>query len=196
MQRRSVIARAAIGSVALTAAALTAAQTATAHDDGGHDEAEYRATLRTLNASGVTGEVRLTAENGKVEVELKARGLETGDTKVHMSHIHGFGKDGQDATCPKMSDDPDGGVLTFFDGLPFYGPVLVTLGHDTQFPDGRLEFERTYDMTDAGGAISTLGPLDHYVVVVHGLSVPAAGKEGDTKYDASTPVACAVINTH
>jgi len=150
-----------------------------------------RLSLDALLTSTTSGEVELEVENGKVEVELKARGLETGDMKLHMSHIHGFGADGQDATCPKMSDDPNGGVLTFADGLPFYGPVLVTLGHDTHVPDGRLEFERTFDMTDAGAPISTLGPLDHYVVVVHGLTVP--GSDGAMHYDASTPVACAVI---
>jgi hypothetical protein len=196
VQRRTLVARAAIGTAAAAVAALTATQAATAH---GSDD-EFRGNLKMLNHSGVHGKVRLNADDGTVEVKLRARGLE--EMQVHMSHIHGHG-DGNQATCPKMSADTnDDGVLTFAEGLPDYGPVMVGLGVDLT-NDDELEYERTFTMTGATGippnaAITALGDLDQYVVVVHGMTL---ADDPDTPaveraYVASLPVACAVIKEH
>jgi hypothetical protein len=193
--RRTLVARIGIGAAAAAVAAITATQAATA----GGDDDEYRGTLRMLNHSGVHGKVKLDAENGKVEVKLRARGLEP--MQVHMSHIHGKG-DNHQATCPKMKDDVnDDGVLTFAEGLPAYGPVMVGLGVDKT--NKKLRYERTFTMTGATGIppeapIRRLGDLDQYVIVVHGMTL---ADDPDTPtveraYVASLPIACAVLKEH
>jgi hypothetical protein len=140
-------------------------------------------TLMQLNDSGVQGTVTLVEHNGQIRANLRASGLEP--MQVHHQHIHGFG-DGTQATCPDMSLAGDDGVLSFADGLPAYGPVVVTLGHDMA---DALQYSRTFTQTDAGNPVSTMGSLDQYVVVVHGLTVAGA-------FDPTLPVACAVLTIH
>lgn len=142
-------------------------------------------SLMPLNDSGVRGTVTLVERNGQIRANLDASGLEPG--AMHMQHIHGFG-DGSQATCPSMSLAGADGVLSFAEGLPAYGPVQVTLGHDTT-SGGQLSYSRTFDTTDAGASVTSLGALRQYVVVVHGLTSGGS-------FVPSLPVACAVLTSH
>ncbi|HEY9474305.1 MAG TPA: hypothetical protein VIS06_10700 [Mycobacteriales bacterium] len=142
-------------------------------------------TLVELNHSGVHGVVTLVERDGQLRVDLNGHGLEPG--QMHMQHIHGFGN-GTQAHCPDMSLAGADGVLSFAEGLPAYGPVVITLGHDV--PAGSdLADSRTFTSIDAGAPETSLGAFDQYVIVVHGLT--NAGN-----FDPSLPVACAVLTTH
>lgn len=142
-------------------------------------------SLVALNHSGVHGEVTLVERAGKLRVNLNAHGLEAG--KIHVHHIHGFGN-GTQAHCPDMSLAGADGVLSFAEGLPAYGPVVITLGKDVT-AGSHLAYSRTFTSTDAGAPETSLGRFDQYVIVVHGMT--NAGS-----YDPTEPVACAVLTTH
>lgn len=166
---------------ALTAAALAVLPAAAAPSND-HAAVVSHGTLMELNDSGVQGTVTLIERNGQIRANLDASGLEP--MQMHMQHIHGF-SDGVQATCPDMSLAGADGVLSFGEGLPAYGPVKVTLGHD-MVAGGTLQYSRTFATTDAGDPVGTLGSLDQYVIVVHGLTTGGA-------FDATVPVACAVL---
>ena len=178
--RTGILLAAAITAVAVATFSASAAPARTA---GGNAAVVSHGTLMQLNDSGVQGTVTLVERNGQIRANLRASGLEP--MQVHHQHIHGFG-DGTQATCPDMSLAGDDGVLSFADGLPAYGPVVVTLGHDMV---DALQYSRTFTQTDAGNPVSTMGSLDQYVVVVHGLTVAGA-------FDPTLPVACAVLTIH
>jgi hypothetical protein len=169
---------------ALTAAALAVLPAAAAPTTD-HAAVVSPGTLMELNDSGVQGTVTLVERNGQIRANLDASGLEP--MQMHMQHIHGFG-DGTQAACPDMSLAGADGVLSFAEGLPAYGPVKVTLGHDMVQAD-TLEYSRTFTDTDAGSPVSTLGSLDQYVIVVHGLTTGGV-------FDPTLPVACAVLTIH
>ncbi|HEX5494910.1 MAG TPA: hypothetical protein VFX70_10090 [Mycobacteriales bacterium] len=169
---------------AATAAAVTtavAAQPAAASNGAVVDHG----TLVALNHSGVHGVATLVERAGKLRVNLNVHGLEPG--KLHVHHIHGFG-DGTQSHCPDMSLAGADGVLSFTDGLPAYGPVVITLGKDVT-PASRLAYSRTFRSTDAGAPETSLGAFDQYTIVVHGMT--NAGT-----FDPTEPVACAVLTTH
>lgn len=173
-----------LGLAATAAVALAAGQATTAVADRGGTTVNH-GTLVELNDSGVTGTVTVLEKGDHLRVNLDASGLEPMQT--HMQHIHGFGN-GTQATCPDMSVAGGDGILSFAEGLPFYGGVVVTLGHDHVMGDD-LAYSRTFEETDAGADVSTMGDLAQYVVVVHGLTVGNA-------YVPSLPVACAVLEVH
>lgn len=170
---------AAVAMLALAMAPATAAPSAAQAAIVSHG------SLVALNHSGVSGSVTLVERDGTIRANLDASGLEP--VQMHMQHIHGFG-DGNQASCPTMDMAGADGVLSFAEGLPSYGPVLVTLGHD-QTSGSTLDYSRTFASTDAGATVRTLGALDQYVIVVHGLT--SAGT-----FVPSLPVACAVLTTH
>lgn len=181
--RRTTRTRAVIATAAAAAAitAGVAAQPAAASNGAVVDHG----TLVALNHSGVHGVVTLVERAGKLRVNLNVHGLEAG--KLHVHHIHGFG-DGTQAGCPDMSLAGADGVLSFAEGLPVYGPVVITLGKDVT-PGSHLAYSRTFATTDAGAPETSLGAFDQYVVVVHGMT--NAGS-----FDPTEPVACAVLTTH
>jgi hypothetical protein len=184
-QHRSLLVRAGLwgaAPVALAAAAALATGPAVAAPQAA---VVSHGSLTPLNHSGVKGTVTLVERNGQIRANLQASGLEP--MAMHMQHIHGFG-DGTQATCPSMSLAGADGVLSFAEGLPAYGPVQVTLGHDVT-DGGRLAYSRTFASTDAGASVDSLGALRQYVIVVHGLT-------NSGSFDPSLPVACAVLTTH
>lgn len=128
----------------------------------------------------------LVERDGQVRVNLDAHGLEAG--RFHMEHLHGFGN-GKQATCPDMSLAGADGVISFAEGLPAYGPPLITLDAGVLAGTSRA-YSKTFAATNIGAPmpVSSLGALDQYVVVVHGMTLP------DGSYDGTTPVACAVIS--
>lgn len=171
--------------VIATACALAATGLAGPALADGRGAVVEHGTLIELNDSGVAGTVTIVGRGDSIRVNLSASGLEAG--QLHMQHIHGVG-DGNQATCPDMSLAGDDGILTIGEGLPAYGPVKVTLGRD-MVAGSDLGYSRTFNATDAGATLDTLGELTQYVVVVHGLTVEGA-------YVASLPVACAVLEVN
>jgi hypothetical protein len=177
MPRRRTAVGIAAGATALAATALTplSAQAAGPVMD--------RGALIALNDSGVSGQVTVVNEGGQLRVSLAAVGVE--GMQVHLSHIHGFG-DGAQASCPDASLAGDDGILTFEEGLPAYGPVVVGLGDDTT-RGSQLVYSRTFTETAAGDPVSSMGAIDQYVIVVHGMTVNGT-------YEQTLPVACAVLS--
>lgn len=137
----------------------------------------YMVNLHELNHSGVSGHVILLELDGSLTAFVIARGLVPNE--VHMQHIHGFAD--KQATCPTPveADANHDGIITFAEGLPFYGPVVVPLTpYPTASAHGTVLFRNTF---------STIDNLDEYVVVLHGLTV-------NGQYDMTLPVACGAIH--
>ena len=163
----------------LTIFALTVAPQASARQGVHH----YSVILRALNGSGVTGVATMDLDGSALTVTVVASGLEANQT--HMQHIHAI--DHGNSTCPPPSADANGdGIVSFAEGLPFYGPVRLPLtvsGTTYPFigPSGSVSYSRTFAI-DAHDFLA----LQTKVVVLHGLTVNGA-------YDPSTPIACGQI---
>lgn len=144
----------------------------------------HPAPLEELNGSGVSGRVNVLQKDGELRVNLTVHGLEA--NRMHMQHIHGFVAGGE-ATCPGPDRDANGdGLISFAEGLPDYGPVVVGLGTDVT-PGDSLSYSRTFTEIAGGAPVADLGDLARYAIVVHGATV------GEV-YDPSLPVACAVLD--
>lgn len=148
---------------------------------GGLTKTRYQVSLAALNSSGVTGHVSLTLAGNQLTVVLQARNLEAG--KEHMQHIHGLVSG--TATCPTVvqaDTSPTDGVITFAEGLPFYGAVVQALTpYPTANASGNVSYTETLTVNPA-----TLGALETRTIVLHGKTINGG-------YDASLPVACGQI---
>jgi len=150
--------------------------------ESGPAVAIFRVSLAPLNNSGVHGTATLAVRGSDLVVQLQAVG-HIPDLQ-HVQHIHGF-SDGTDATCPPPSAAGDDGVLTFAEGLPFYGPVQLNL---TPFPTptnsaGSIQYHASFASADLAFSPSD---LELKTMVLHGAFV------GGT-YVPSLPVACGVV---
>ncbi len=188
--------------VAVVPAALPAAQ-ANIRSGNGHEHhgqaQQFEADLGPLNVDG-RGRAKLREQNGELVVKLRAQGLDDG---IHVAHIHGIQQ--AENECPDHSFDTDGnGFVDLLEGLPAYGPVQITLSDGLQDTGTKIRYTRSYSMLDGGSALSKLGDLSHYAIVVHGVDLngdhlasnPNAG--GDTAGDQddneiSMPALCGTI---
>lgn len=153
----------------------------------------FRADLQALNNSGVSGYVELARQGDRMTVRVEAEGLEADQT--HIQHIHGrVGENGEarESNVPGEAFDTDGdGFVELAEGIPSYGPVLFNLsspqGADASgfptAPAGKVDFEETYDLSQAGGFgtgfdASDLTPFDLREYVIHGLSVDGSKGAG------------------
>lgn len=175
----------------------------------GGDDAD-NVPLEPLNDSGVEGDAALVLDGTTLSVTLSAQDLSAG--QPHAMHIHH--EAGRPSECPDDGFDADGdGLLTTAEGVPAYGGVVVALttegdfGADSglaveRFPtaddDGRLEFERTFEL-DAETAEMLRGA--QVAVVLHGQDLDGSGSyDGDAEssldpslpLEATLPVACGV----
>ncbi|HEU5348014.1 MAG TPA: hypothetical protein VFU63_05315, partial [Ktedonobacterales bacterium] len=99
----------------LTVLAFVVAPTVVAHQGVHH----YSTQLHALNGSGVSGNVSMDLQGDTLTVTITASGLEANQT--HMQHIHAI--DHGNSTCPTPAADTDGdGIVSFAEGLPFFGP--------------------------------------------------------------------------
>jgi hypothetical protein len=118
-----------ISTAALALMGTTALGTgpALAHDkaDGTNKRVSLSATLTELNGSGASGTATAVVKNQKIEsVSVHAHGL-TPDAP-HAQHIH-YGEQARNE-CPSLFDDTDGDMLiNTVEGVPAYGPVVVSL---------------------------------------------------------------------
>lgn len=156
---------------------------------GGANEVQmYTADLRTLNNSGVTGTAQLHVTNGTLLATLHAKGPVPGIR--HMQHIHITGS----CPFPESEFDENGdGLVSFAEGLPAYGGVLVNLNDNLSVPG----VSGTFPLTNPAGvvnfqakkALTDLPDLDlaGRTVVVHGAFV-------DGTFNPSLPVACGTVD--
>ena len=193
------------------AAALTAAvaglPSAQAHRDAPDDHRHggalrFETDLAPVNVDG-RGRVKLEQQDGELVVRLKAKGLDDG---IHLAHIHGIRQ--AENECPGMSFDGDhNGLVDIAEGLPAYGPVQITLSDGINDRGTSIDYTRTYPVLDGGDALSALGDLSQYAIVVHGVDLdgdhlatnPNAG--GDAAGDPddneiSMPALCGTIEEH
>lgn len=145
-------------------------------------EKNYMVNFQALNHSGVSGTAKLWLQGDKLTVEIEAMGLEM--NRLHPQHIHGFKENNKNATCPTASADTDGdGIISLAEGLPSYGPVLLSL---TDFPtadaEGNIHYRKEFTITP------DLLPLQNRAIVLHGMTV-------NGEYVATLPVACGQVKS-
>lgn len=190
---------------ALVAAVGAGLPTAQAHDEAGNDHENhshaqrFEANLAPLNVEG-HGRAKLRERNGELVVKLRAQGLDDG---IHVAHIHGI-RQAQNE-CPDHSFDTDGnGFVDLLEGLPAYGPVQITLSNGLNDTGTKIKYNRSYTMLDGGDALSELGDLSQYAIVVHGVDLngdhlannPNAGGDAADDQDdneISMPALCGTI---
>ncbi|WP_457206582.1 hypothetical protein [Nocardioides sp. P5_C9_2] len=199
--RRSRLSLIAAASLAVAAAGVPVAQ---AHVQAGDDDhsgrdARFEADLAPLNVDG-EGRADLRERDGELVVKLRAKGLDDG---IHIAHIHGIRQ--AENECPDLSFDGDhNGFIDLVEGLPAYGPVQITLSDGLNDRGTRIGYTRTYTVLDGGDALSALGDLSQYAIVVHGVDLdgdhqatnPNAGGDAATDQDdneISMPALCGTI---
>ncbi|GAB3855313.1 hypothetical protein GCM10028801_10740 [Nocardioides maradonensis] len=144
--------------------------------------ATYTATLKPVNHGG-TGTVRLIQQGTELKVDLSASGLDDG---IHIAHIHGIRK--AMSECPSLARDLDhNGLIDILEGLPDYGPVLRTLSNGLNDRGTSLSYVRTFKLIDSGDAIASLGPLNQYAIVVHGVDLNGDGLANNPDVNGDGP---------
>jgi Cu/Zn superoxide dismutase len=154
----------------LAAAAAAGSPAAQAQNQRGHDHhkhgSRFEADLGPLNVDG-QGRAKLRERDGELVVKLRAKGLDDG---IHVAHIHGIRQ--AENECPDMSFDTDhNSLVDLVEGLPAYGPVQITLSDGLEDRGTKIRYKRTYTMLDGGDALSELGDLSQYAIVVHGVDL-------------------------
>jgi hypothetical protein len=174
--------------LALTAAGASAATAGPRTEDFG-------AALAPVNKPGAQGVVALHQRGTRVDVHLTVTGLDGG---VHVAHIHGIKQ--AENECPTLANDANHDMFVdFAEGLPSYGPVQVTLSNGTSDTGTSLDYTRTYTHLDGGDGIASLGDLDQYAIVVHGVDlgdaddVATTGSPDPATNEISMPAVCGVI---
>ena len=203
--------------IAMVAAASLGAGTASAHssDKGGSKTVTLKAQLRELNNSGASGVAAAVVRDKKIRhIEVHVKGVTP--NAPHAQHIH-YGQQALNE-CPTLALDTNGdGRLNTVEGLPAYGPVVVSLNTTgdttpasfldvTRFPvskDGSYEysrknikFTRVAGTGYAGGAgtakqIAESVREGEGVLVIHGVDYNGNGMydfgAGASELDASLP---------
>ena len=171
------------------------------------------AELLPLNNSGVRGTATVTVTGNKLDASIDATGLLAGSP--HAAHIH-FGETALHE-CPTQANDGGNGQLTTLEGLPFYGPVVVsftTVGDTSPgsvlatdryslAPGGVLDYDR--DAIKTQRAVAKAIAAGEGVVVIHGVDYNNSGGydlgvAGASDLDPSLPAeatdlaACGVLN--
>ncbi|TFC34241.1 MULTISPECIES: hypothetical protein [unclassified Cryobacterium] len=117
-----------VSTVALFAAAVLgsgAAQAQTTQSERTPKTVTLTANLTELNGSGASGTATATVRNQKIKhIEVHASGLMP--EAPHAQHIH-YGNQAMQE-CPTIALDSNGdGRLNTVEGIPAYGPVVVSL---------------------------------------------------------------------
>ena len=177
----------------------------------------YTANLDPLNAGSHTvgdttytipttsGTATVTLKGNDVTVQIMVDGVTP--LTLHPQHIHAG------TTCPNAADDANGdGFVDVIEGLPKYGPILVSL--DSNIDDGAAT-DLDFPVADANGSfsysaegsrshiqneIATALKIGSRHVVIHGISptgmpLPAsvASLPGLPAW-ATLPVACGQLS--
>ncbi len=172
MSIRTLSTAALVGVASLTLSALPSGASV------GNSSTAVVANLTPLNASGVSGTAAAVVTHNKLDVTADASGLLPG--AVHAIHIH-FGKTALHE-CPTQAAAGNDNQLTTGEGLPFYGPVAVSLtntgdtspasvlalGRYSIAPaDGTFSYDRPGIKTK--GSVAKAIAAGEGVVVIHGV---------------------------
>ena len=201
-----------LGMVLLLAVAVSLSLVSVALAQGSTSGQEYfKAELNPLNRSGAEGHAMLEKEgNKKVETEIHTKGL--APKLPHAQHIHGMAK--AISECPTLAASGRDNLITTTEGLPSYGPILVSLTTkgDTS-PESALAVER-FPVANATGFVhyernlsvpsKVAKNLGKKAIVQHGVDLNDNGKydfeAGKSELDpslpqeATIPATCGVIN--
>lgn len=165
----------------------------------------------TASGSGlnVTGTATLELRGKKLTAHITASGLSP--NLPHLMHIHGV--IGAQNDCPNSSADENGdGFIDTVDGLPDYGPVVVTFSTsgDTSAAaafnleaaivadsDGHIDYTRTFRIPKA-----VAKDISNLHVVIHGADLDNSGAYDGAisslgmgiPLEAELPVSCGTIN--
>ncbi|MDT0577194.1 hypothetical protein RM533_13625, partial [Croceicoccus sp. F390] len=166
----------------------------------------FYTSFTALNASGVSGVgfAAFDEETGTLTVTIRAAGLEA--DQVHPQHIHGFmAQDGTvaESMVPTLDvDDDDDGFIELMEGGQTYGPVLLDLTADGEFPtadeNGVISFTQTYQLPEQDLGADPM--LDLREFVLHGLSLVTGDgsnggeADGTAGYKATLPVAAGSLD--
>lgn len=177
LRTRTVVASVALGAALMAFPAVTSAK------DASHT---VTATLTPLNGSGVNGTAVVTVTGNKLDASIDATGLLP--NAPHAVHIH-FGEEFLHE-CPTQDAAGADNQLATLEGLPFYGPVVVsfTTSGDTSpasvlaidrfssTPTGVLDYDR--DRIKTQRSVAKAVEAGQGVVVIHGVDY-----NGNTVYD-------------
>lgn len=202
-----MFAAAAVGLALIAVPAVAAAKTSNKTSN-----TTVRADLTSLNNSGVSGTATVTVTGNKLDASIDATGLLR--NAPHAVHIH-FGEEFLHE-CPTQAAAGDDGQLATLEGLPFYGPVVVsfTTSGDTSAasvlavdrfsstPTGVLDYDR--DRIKTQRSVAKAVAAGEGVVVIHGVDYNGNGEydfdAGVSDLDSSFPAeatdlaACGVLN--
>ena len=191
----------------LLAAFMAVALTSVAFAQGGagkqnqQQPTTFEANLAPLNNSGANGTATLSQSGSQLSVDVDSEGLSP--NLVHAQHIHG--KDQAISECPtlnKKTDKDRDGLLNTAEGLPFYGPIQVSLTTkgDTspssalavdRFPaadgSGTFDYSRTFTISE-----KVSSQLSDFHIVQHGIDLNGNGvydfeAAGPSELDPSLP---------
>ncbi|TFB67075.1 hypothetical protein E3N86_00710 [Cryobacterium sp. Hz7] len=169
-----------VSTVALFAAAVLgsgAAQAQTTQSERTPKTVTLTANLTELNGSGASGTATATVRNQKIKhIEVHASGL-TPDAP-HAQHIH-YGNQAM-KECPTIALDSNGdGRLNTKEGIPAYGPVVVSLTTtgDTS-PASFLDVTR-FPVSESGSYHYSRDNL--HITKVAGTGYPGPSETGTAK---------------
>jgi Cu/Zn superoxide dismutase len=208
MQKNTKLALGGAAAAVLTAVSMGAGPVLAQNGTAAEKSVTLTANLHELNGSGASGTATAVVKNQKIEhIEVHATGL-TPDAP-HAQHIH-YGNDALNE-CPTLALDANrDGRLNTVEGVPAYGPVVVSLNTTgdttpasfldvTRFPvahDGIFNYSRdNTEFTDVAGTgypgAGGLGTAKQIadsikdgegVLVIHGLDY-----DGNGTYNFSDP---------
>jgi hypothetical protein len=178
--------------LALAAPVLGAAAVLSLGGPASAASATAHAVLSPVNDRDAGGEAFVDVQGNKITVTMAAHGLVP--DQPHAAHIH-FGADANHECPDVMTDDADmNGHLSTVEGLPDYGPIVVSLTtfgptdpgsglaidrFDTA-PGGELNYER--GSIKVSHQVARAIETGLAVVVVHGVQYNET-----TAYDAGGP---------
>lgn len=121
-RRTAALALAATSTLMLTTLATNASATATSASE----DVRLVANLRPVNGSDANGKAVATVSGTTIEqIDVSAQGL-TPDGP-HAVHIHYGDEAANECPTPRLDVFPRDGFLSAFEGLPAYGPIVVSL---------------------------------------------------------------------
>ena len=185
-----------LAGAALLPAFATPALASNGHDVDKGQKESYEAYLAPVphdewadSGSEVEGHAKLVEVNGKLKVQVEAWGLSP--LLPHLMHIHGELEARNECPGPEFrAGGVDDRLIETADGLPAYGPILVTFSTegDTSAESG-LALDRA-PVADEDGTLSyqrvlldvpddVLDELDDLHIVIHGEDL-----DDDGTYDA------------
>ncbi len=147
----------------------------------------WQGNFNSLNGSVVSGHVKIWQYGNTLDVFIEVTGLDRG--KAHLMGIHGI--DGATAVAPPLSADVNGdGIISYAEGLPFFGPELVALT-PTKKPDHRASI--VYRQWISGAPLDAKNvALSTRVILIQGAFTHPSYTL--TYYDPTIPVAIASLH--